>query len=89
MHGPGQPARAYRTQEARTKPHQRAPAGPEVTSPLYQHQQEALAWMVGRENSNALPPFWEASAASGTVIYKSTAANYETEQRPESLRCAA
>ena len=30
----------------------------EVVSGLYPHQAAALAWMVERENSNALPPFW-------------------------------
>lgn len=33
-------------------------ASAEVT--LYPHQEEALAWMVARENSNQLPPFWGA-----------------------------
>lgn len=35
------------------------PAAPEIVKPLYPHQQEALAWMVNRENTSALPPFWE------------------------------
>ncbi len=35
-------------------------ADAEVTTPLYPHQEEALAWMVARENSNQLPPFWGA-----------------------------
>ena len=35
------------------------PAAVEILKPLYPHQQEALAWMVKRENTNALPPFWE------------------------------
>ena len=30
-----------------------------ITTPLLPHQKEALAWMMQRENSNALPPFWE------------------------------
>jgi hypothetical protein len=33
--------------------------GRRITTPLLRHQQEALAWMVGRENSGALPPFWQ------------------------------
>ena len=35
------------------------PAAAEIVKPLYPHQQEALAWMINRENTNALPPFWE------------------------------
>ena len=30
-----------------------------VVTPLLKHQQEALAWMIRRENSNELPPFWD------------------------------
>ncbi|NXE26562.1 HLTF factor, partial [Ardeotis kori] len=30
-----------------------------VGTPLLPHQKQALAWMVSRENSNDLPPFWE------------------------------
>ena len=39
-------------------PRQLMPAAAEILAPLYPHQQEALAWMVDRENINALPPFW-------------------------------
>ena len=30
-----------------------------IQAGLLPHQQEALAWMVQRENNSALPPFWE------------------------------
>jgi len=40
----------------------------EVVSQLFPHQREALAWMVGRENSNALPPFWIASQTTGSGL---------------------
>jgi SWI/SNF-related matrix-associated actin-dependent regulator of chromatin subfamily A3 len=36
----------------------REPSGA-VQTELIAHQKEALAWMVARENSGALPPFWE------------------------------
>ena len=39
-------------------PRQLMPVAAEVFAPLYPHQQEALAWMIDRENINALPPFW-------------------------------
>jgi len=35
-----------------------AAAAPEITSQLYPHQTAALAWMIQRENSGGLPPFW-------------------------------
>ncbi|WIA37137.1 hypothetical protein OEZ86_014100 [Tetradesmus obliquus] len=69
-------------------------ASDEVLSQLFPHQQEALAWMVNRENSNALPPFWSAAApagrgaaaAGGGVVYTNTLTNFETSTRPEPLR---
>lgn len=39
----------------------------EVATPLYPHQQEALAWMIERENSSQLPPFWGALHAAARV----------------------
>jgi SWI/SNF-related matrix-associated actin-dependent regulator of chromatin subfamily A3 len=70
----------------------RMDASDEVLSQLFPHQQEALAWMVQRENSNGLPPFWSAAAqagrgaAAGGVIYTNTLTNFETSVRPEPLR---
>jgi SWI/SNF-related matrix-associated actin-dependent regulator of chromatin subfamily A3 len=70
-------------------------ASDEVLSQLFPHQQEALAWMVNRENSNGLPPFWNAAmpagrgaaaAGGGGVIYTNTLTNFETSTRPEPLR---
>lgn len=40
-------------------------AGDEILSQLFPHQREALAWMVERENSSSLPPFWVAAPAPG------------------------
>jgi SWI/SNF-related matrix-associated actin-dependent regulator of chromatin subfamily A3 len=42
-------------------------ADPEVTSPLFPHQQVALAWLVRRENSSGLPPLWEPHATPGAT----------------------
>jgi SWI/SNF-related matrix-associated actin-dependent regulator of chromatin subfamily A3 len=69
-------------------------ASDEVLSQLLPHQQEALAWMVNRENSNSLPPFWSAAAPAGRgagsgVIYTNTLTNFETSTRPEPLRYGA
>ena len=38
-----------------------------IRTPLLPHQQEALAWMVDRENSDRLPPFWEVQKPKGKV----------------------
>lgn len=63
---------------------------PEVVSQLFPHQQEALAWMIGRENSNALPPFWQQQqhrgGGGGGGVYTNSLTNYETQARPEPLR---
>eukprot|EP00882_Tetradesmus_deserticola_P022058 GHRQ01023941.1.p1 GENE.GHRQ01023941.1~~GHRQ01023941.1.p1 ORF type:complete len:124 (+),score=57.45 GHRQ01023941.1:713-1084(+) len=71
----------------------RMDASDAVLSQLFPHQQVALAWMVSRENSNSLPPFWEAAAApaargggSGGVVYTNTLTNFETATRPAPLR---
>lgn len=49
--------------------HTQPPALPPTTA-----QQEALAFMCQRENSNGLPPFWEPrlSQAGGPLTYVST-----------------
>ena len=38
---------------------------PLLATRLFPHQRQALAWMCGRENRGALPPFWEALAVPG------------------------
>jgi hypothetical protein len=45
-------------------------AADEVVSQLFPHQMEALAWMIQRENSNALPPFWLGTQTPGGLVYK-------------------
>lgn len=60
-----------------------------VTSTLLQHQKEALAWMVQRENSSEFPPFWEVCDKTGKsqqLIYKNVLTNFETNVRPKPLR---
>jgi hypothetical protein len=44
-----------------------APPVATIRTPLLPHQQEALAWMVRRENSGRLPPFWQARPAAAGV----------------------
>nr|ATG70976.1 DNA/RNA helicase protein [Callitropsis funebris] len=57
-----------------------------VVAKLLQHQKEALAWMVQRENSLKLPPFWEACTNQGKKVYKNILTNFESFERPDPLR---
>nr|ATG70978.1 DNA/RNA helicase protein [Cupressus sempervirens] len=57
-----------------------------VVAKLLQHQKEALAWMVQRENSLKLPPFWEAYTNQGKKVYKNILTNFESFERPDPLR---
>ncbi|KAF5750304.1 DNA/RNA helicase protein [Tripterygium wilfordii] len=52
-----------------------------IKSELLLHQKEGLGWMVHRENSNELPPFWEEK--DGQYVNELT--NYRTVNRPEPL----
>jgi len=58
----------------------------EIASRLYPHQMVALAWMVKRENSNALPPLWEPREVGGKVYYMNTLTNYSQDKRPPPVR---
>ncbi|GBF96868.1 helicase-like transcription factor [Raphidocelis subcapitata] len=70
-------------QAAGPAPH--AAADPEViTSGLYPHQSQALAWMLERENGGGLPPFWERSKEGGG--YVCTLTNTPEPQRPAPVR---
>ncbi|KAJ1405240.1 Zinc finger, RING-type [Sesbania bispinosa] len=53
-----------------------------IKSELLQHQKEALGWLVHRENSVDLPPFWEQRDA----IFVNVLTNFLTDSRPEPLR---
>ncbi|XP_024171059.1 LOW QUALITY PROTEIN: putative SWI/SNF-related matrix-associated actin-dependent regulator of chromatin subfamily A member 3-like 1 [Rosa chinensis] len=54
-----------------------------IKSELFRHQKEGLGWLVGRENSVDLPPFWE-EKSDGSFVNVLT--NYHTKNRPEPLR---
>ncbi|OWK06174.1 HLTF, partial [Cervus elaphus hippelaphus] len=49
-----------------------------IETPLLPHQKQALAWMVSRENSEELPPFWEQRRASAVESSKKT----DVEDKP-------
>ncbi|NXI96980.1 HLTF factor, partial [Psophia crepitans] len=48
---------------------------------LLPHQKQALAWMVSRENSNDLPPFWE----ERSNLYYNILTNFAEKKRPENV----
>ncbi|GAB1287408.1 Helicase-like transcription factor [Apodemus speciosus] len=52
-----------------------------VETPLLPHQKQALAWMVSRENSKELPPFWE----QRDDLYYNTITNFSVKERPENV----
>ncbi|XP_064313817.1 helicase-like transcription factor isoform X2 [Phalacrocorax carbo] len=52
-----------------------------VGTPLLPHQKQALAWMVSRENSNDLPPFWE----ERSNFYYNILTNFAEKQRPKNV----
>ncbi|XP_007938400.1 helicase-like transcription factor [Orycteropus afer afer] len=52
-----------------------------VETPLLPHQKQALAWMVSRENSKELPPFWE----QRSDLYYNTITNFSEKDRPENV----
>ncbi|KAI5079409.1 hypothetical protein GOP47_0004888 [Adiantum capillus-veneris] len=62
---------------------------PLITTPLYSHQKEALAWLAERENSNDLPPFWQEQAerkGSARKFYVNSLTNFMTDQKPDPFR---
>ncbi|XP_058517400.1 helicase-like transcription factor isoform X3 [Ochotona princeps] len=62
------------------KTHEMEPAEA-VETPLLPHQKQALAWMVSRENSKELPPFWE----QRNDLYYNTITNFSEKDRPENV----
>ncbi|KFP82457.1 Helicase-like transcription factor, partial [Apaloderma vittatum] len=48
---------------------------------LLPHQRQALAWMVSRENSKDLPPFWEQRGD----FYYNILTNFAEKQRPKNI----
>ncbi|NWX48779.1 HLTF factor, partial [Steatornis caripensis] len=52
-----------------------------VGTPLLPHQKQALAWMVSRENSNDLPPFWE----ERSNFYCNILTNFAEKKRPKNV----
>ncbi|MBA0698416.1 hypothetical protein Goari_000128 [Gossypium aridum] len=53
-----------------------------IISQLLLHQKEGLGWLLHKENSNELPPFWEEKGGE----FVNVLTNYQTDKRPEPLR---
>ncbi|XP_051148927.1 putative SWI/SNF-related matrix-associated actin-dependent regulator of chromatin subfamily A member 3-like 1 [Andrographis paniculata] len=53
-----------------------------IKSKLFPYQKEGLGWLVSRENSTELPPFW----VEKNGFYVNELTNYQTGVRPEPLR---
>ncbi|VTJ65760.1 Hypothetical predicted protein [Marmota monax] len=62
------------------KTHEMEPAEA-VETPLLPHQKQALSWMISRENSQELPPFWE----QRNDLYYNTITNFSEKDRPENV----
>ncbi|XP_012885373.1 PREDICTED: helicase-like transcription factor isoform X1 [Dipodomys ordii] len=62
------------------KTHEMEPAEA-VETPLLPHQKQALSWMISRENSKDLPPFWE----QRNDLYYNTITNFSEKDRPENV----
>ncbi|TKY62730.1 SWI/SNF-related matrix-associated actin-dependent regulator [Spatholobus suberectus] len=58
------------------------PPGSIVKSELLHHQKEGLAWLVHREKSEDLPPFWDEKNDKFVNILT----DYQTYKRPDPLR---
>ncbi|GAB2267116.1 hypothetical protein Dimus_002101 [Dionaea muscipula] len=54
-----------------------------ITSQLFAHQKEGLGWLVHRENTDELPPFWEEKKDG---MFVNVLTNYQSNTRPEPLR---
>ncbi|XXG52908.1 hypothetical protein AAC387_Pa03g1106 [Persea americana] len=54
-----------------------------ISSELLMHQKEGLAWLIQRENSCDLPPFWDSRDAG---LYVNVLTNSQTMERPEPLQ---
>uniref|UniRef100_J3MNH3 SWI/SNF-related matrix-associated actin-dependent regulator of chromatin subfamily A member 3-like 1 n=2 Tax=Oryza brachyantha TaxID=4533 RepID=J3MNH3_ORYBR len=57
--------------------------GDVVVSQLFDHQKAALGWLVHREESCDLPPFWEEDEDGG---FQNVLTNQKTDERPPPLK---
>ncbi|VFQ85734.1 unnamed protein product [Cuscuta campestris] len=53
-----------------------------IVTELFEHQKEGLGWLVHRESSEDLPPFWEEKDG----LFVNVLTNYQTSVRPEPIK---
>lgn len=53
-----------------------------ITADLLQHQKEGLGWLIRRENSSDLPPFWEERDGG---FFLNMLTNHQMKERPQPL----
>ncbi|OMP07801.1 SNF2-related protein [Corchorus olitorius] len=58
------------------------PPNEAIRTQLLLHQKEGLGWLLNRENSGDLPPFWEEKGGD----FVNSLTNYQTDKRPDPLR---
>ncbi|XP_048555056.1 putative SWI/SNF-related matrix-associated actin-dependent regulator of chromatin subfamily A member 3-like 1 [Triticum urartu] len=74
-------ARVGKQGESRIEPME--PPEDVVVSDLFEHQKVALGWLVHREESGDLPPFWKEDKNGG---YENVLTSQNAKQRPPPLR---
>ncbi|KAI3878892.1 hypothetical protein MKX03_003013 [Papaver bracteatum] len=57
-----------------------------IKTELLEHQKLGLGWLVHRESSNELPPFWFDTTCGSEKIYYSLLMDFCTKNRPQPLR---
>ena len=53
---------------------------------LFPHQSQGVAWMLGKELNNNLPPFYEEKNYNGKSVYYHQLLRHEYSERPKSFR---
>jgi hypothetical protein len=64
------------------------PIKPTPPSPPLPPPPPGVPLPLQRENSGALPPFWEARTLGGAAMYTNSLTNHSTQQRPAPIRWA-
>ncbi|XP_026459688.1 putative SWI/SNF-related matrix-associated actin-dependent regulator of chromatin subfamily A member 3-like 1 [Papaver somniferum] len=57
-----------------------------IKTELYMHQKLGLGWLIQRENSDELPPFWIKRRSNKQESWENLMTNIQTNKRPDPLR---
>ncbi|KAI3934429.1 hypothetical protein MKW98_002936 [Papaver atlanticum] len=57
-----------------------------IKTELYMHQKLGLGWLIQRENSDELPPFWIKRGSNKQGSWENLMTNCSTNKRPDPLR---